>query len=109
MREFLDPVSLTYKSSADENAQSFKFSLQTLDDALISKQKSGHYSFTTDVKTAETDSFMAIREIHVTQGDFIAQIDVVFSQESELNRHKKDCDEKYSTECNQENETYLHA
>lgn len=107
IRDFLDPVILTYRRSPGEKAQTFRFSLQTMDDSTEqSKQNSGHYSFTTTEKTADTDSLVGLREIHVTQGDFIASIDLIFFDESLMHRMKNICDANNFMKCLQEKEDY---
>ena len=47
-------------------------SLDEMEDDAKAAQTSGHYSMTISRNDAKTDRFLAVSEIHVTQGESIA-------------------------------------
>ena len=106
IRDFLDPIILTYRRAPGEKTQTFKSSIETLEDASISKQKSGHYSMTVNRTTAEMDPALAIREVHVTQGNHVARIDLIFFDEPVLQKAKQSCDIAIFMKCFEEKEDY---
>lgn len=90
--DFLDPIILTHKPASGEKAQTFKFSIESMDDSLNSKQKSGHYSMTIDQTTADSLPALALQEVHLTQGNYVARIDLIFFDEPVLHKIKQECD-----------------
>jgi hypothetical protein len=58
---------------------------------------------TIDRTTAETLPGLALQEIHVTQGDYVAKIDLIFFDEPALLKKKQECDNAIFDKCQEEN------
>ena len=47
---------------------------------------------TIDPTSVETLPALALQEIHVTQGDYVANIELIFFDEPTLHKTKQECD-----------------
>lgn len=111
VRNFLEPLVLTFQADEDLNVtRSFEFSLASINDVTGRwAQMSGHYSMTVDSVIGDLDRFLGIREIHFTQGVKVARLDVLFSDELELNAIKNSCDKIWKERCLNEKKTFVEA
>lgn len=85
---------LTYQSSPSAKPSRFSFSLDHALDAIIAGQNSGHYCMTVDYYDSKTARFLAIKDISITQGQFVSKIDLAFFDDPELNIIEQVCQEE---------------
>ena len=73
-----DPVRLSFVDDERGVHQSFKFSVESVNDSRDTEQDSGAYNMNVDRQGPGTDKLMVVKEVQVSHGMLSSRIDVFF-------------------------------